>query len=58
MLVDVANTVIEERKRTIPTPKFNDFLQRIFKERPLPIKRGVRLGSKICHAGQIESAGV
>ncbi|MDX1639476.1 MAG: ribosome biogenesis GTPase Der [Balneolaceae bacterium] len=52
-VIDVADRVLEERKRTIPTPEFNDFLERILKERPLPIKRGVRL--KIKYGTQVKS---
>ncbi|WP_310688428.1 ribosome biogenesis GTPase Der [Aliifodinibius sp. S!AR15-10] len=52
-VIDVADNVLEERKRLVPTPVFNDFLQRILKERPLPIKRGVRL--KIKYATQVKS---
>lgn len=51
--IDLAEEVIQERKKKIPTPEFNGFLQRILKERPLPVKRGVRL--KIKYATQVKS---
>ncbi|MFH5832415.1 ribosome biogenesis GTPase Der [Halalkalibaculum sp. DA384] len=52
-VIDIADRVLEERKRSVPTPVFNDFLQRILKQRPLPIKRGVRL--KIKYATQVKA---
>ncbi len=52
-VIEVADMVLEERQRSIPTPEFNDFLQHILKQRPLPIKRGVRL--KIKYATQVKS---
>ncbi|MGM0589133.1 MAG: ribosome biogenesis GTPase Der [Bacteroidota bacterium] len=51
-VLDVADEVIKERKKTISTSKFNDFIQGVLKERPLPIKRGIRL--KIKYALQVK----
>lgn len=53
-VIDIADNVIQERNKVISTPDFNDFLQRITKERPLPIKRGHAL--KIKYATQVKSA--
>ncbi|MDX1618719.1 MAG: ribosome biogenesis GTPase Der [Balneolaceae bacterium] len=52
-VVDVAQQVLEERAKRIPTPDFNDFMEKILKQRPLPIKRGVRL--KIKYATQVKT---
>lgn len=52
-VIDIADQVIQERKKEISTPKFNDFLQRILKEKPLPIRRGQAL--KIKYATQVKS---
>lgn len=53
-VIDLADQVIKEREKEISTPDFNNFLQRILKERPLPIKRGHAL--KIKYATQVKSA--
>jgi len=53
-VIEIADRVMEERKKEVPTPEFNDFLQKIMKERPLPIKRGRAL--KIKYATQVKSA--
>lgn len=53
-VINVANMVLEERKKTISTPDFNDFMGQILKEKPLPIRRGVPL--KIKYATQVKSA--
>lgn len=53
-VIEVADEVIKEREKLISTPDFNDFLQRVTKERPLPIKRGHAL--KIKYATQVKSA--
>lgn len=53
-VIEVAEEVIREREKVISTPDFNDFLQRISKERPLPIKRGHAL--KIKYGTQVKSA--
>lgn len=52
-VIKIAEEVLQERKKSIPTPEFNDFMERILKERPLPIKRGTRL--KIKYATQVKS---
>ncbi len=52
-VIDVAEEVMEERRKEIGTPVFNDFLQEIMKEKPLPIKRGHPL--KIKYATQVKS---
>ncbi|MDZ7714946.1 MAG: ribosome biogenesis GTPase Der [Balneolaceae bacterium] len=53
-VIDVADNVLLERQKEISTPEFNNFLQGILKERPLPIKRGQAL--KIKYATQVKSA--
>ncbi len=53
-VIEVADEVIKEREKLISTPDFNDFLQKVTKERPLPIKRGHAL--KIKYATQVKSA--
>ena len=53
-VIEVAEEVIKERRKLISTPDFNDFLQKITKERPLPIKRGHAL--KIKYGTQVKSA--
>lgn len=53
-VIEIAEQVYEERKKEISTPDFNDFLQRITKERALPIKRGRPL--KIKYGTQVKSA--
>ena len=52
-VLKVADQVLEEREKTISTPRFNDFMERILKEKPLPIRRGVPL--KIKYATQVKS---
>ncbi|MDX1586239.1 MAG: ribosome biogenesis GTPase Der [Balneolaceae bacterium] len=52
-VIDLAEVVIQERKKQVSTPEFNDFLAKILKERPLPIKRGRAL--KIKYATQVKS---
>lgn len=52
-VLDIAKKVIDERKKQIPTPKLNDFVQQILKERPLPVKRGRQL--KIQYAVQVKN---
>jgi GTP-binding protein len=51
-VLDTAKKVIEERKKKITTPMINDFIGKILKERPLPIKRGRQL--KIQYAVQVK----
>ncbi len=52
-VIKTADIVLQERKRTISTPKLNDFMQRILKRKPLPMRRGVAL--KIKYATQVKS---
>jgi len=53
-VIDVAEMVIQERRKKISTPKMNDFVQKVLKERQLPMKRGQQL--KIQYALQVKSA--
>ncbi len=53
-VIDVADRVVQERKRTVNTPDFNDFIARILKDKPLPMRRGVAL--KIKYGTQVKSA--
>lgn len=53
-VIDLADEVLRERSRKIPTSKFNEFLQNIMKENPLPVRRGQVL--KIKYATQVKSA--
>jgi GTPase len=52
-VLDLSKKVIEERKKKISTSKLNDFIGKILKERPLPVKRGRKL--KIQYAVQVKS---
>ena len=52
-VIEMSDRVLEERKKTISTPKLNDFVDKILKERPLPMKRGRQL--KIQYAVQVKS---
>ncbi|MEX2584973.1 MAG: ribosome biogenesis GTPase Der [Balneolaceae bacterium] len=52
-ILDVSDIVLEERKKKIPTPVFNNELERILKERPLPVKRGRQL--RIQYGLQVKS---
>ncbi len=52
-VITVADKVLEERKKTVKTSGLNDFLERILKEKPLPIRRGVPL--KIKYGTQVKS---
>jgi GTP-binding protein len=52
-VIDVADKVLKERKKTIKTSDLNDFIERILKEKPLPVRRGVPL--KIKYATQVKS---
>jgi GTP-binding protein len=52
-VIDVADIVLEQRKKQITTSTFNDFLQEVMKERPLPMKRGRAL--KIKYATQVKA---
>jgi GTP-binding protein len=53
-VIDVANRVMDERKKEISTSDFNDFLQDVISKRPLPMKKGRAL--KIKYALQVKSA--
>lgn len=53
-VLDLAEEVIRERARKIPTPELNDFIQRITQDRPLPVKRGKQL--RIHYATQVKSS--
>ncbi len=52
-VIELAQKVIEERKKEIPTPEFNDFIENMLGDRPLPMKRGRQL--KITYATQVKS---
>lgn len=52
-VLDYSKKVIEQRKKKIPTPNLNDTIQKILKERPLPVKRGRQL--KIQYGVQVKS---
>ena len=52
-VLDMAQHVIAERNKEIPTPEFNDFLEQMLNEKPLPMKRGRQL--KITYATQVKS---
>ena len=52
-VIDIADKVLEERKKTIKTSPFNNFIKRILKEKPLPVRRGVPL--KIKYGTQVKS---
>lgn len=52
-VLDTAKKVIEERKKQISTPQLNNFIQKILKERALPVKRGRQL--KIQYAVQVKN---
>lgn len=52
-VIEVADKVLEERKKTIGTSDLNDYMGKILKEKPLPVRRGVPL--KIKYATQVKS---
>lgn len=52
-VLDFSKKVIEQRRKKIPTPQLNDTIEKILKERPLPVKRGRQL--KIQYAVQVKS---
>ncbi|MDR9419056.1 ribosome biogenesis GTPase Der [Gracilimonas sp.] len=52
-VLDMAEVVIQERKKEISTSDFNDFLENMLGEKPLPMKRGQQL--KITYATQVKS---
>ncbi|REL38192.1 ribosome biogenesis GTPase Der [Rhodohalobacter sp. SW132] len=51
-VIDVAEMVLQERRKKISTPEMNDFVKKILKERQLPMKRGNQL--KIQYALQVK----
>jgi GTP-binding protein len=52
-VLDMAQNVIQERKKEISTSDFNDFIDQMLGEKPLPMKRGQQL--KITYATQVKS---
>ena len=52
-VIETADEVLKERKKEIKTSPFNSFLKRIFKEKPLPVRRGVPL--KIKYGTQVKA---
>ncbi len=52
-VLDLSKKVIEERKKKISTPELNNFIEKLLKERQLPVKRGKQL--KIQYAVQVKS---
>lgn len=52
-VIDMAQTVINERKKEISTSDFNDFIDKMLGDRPLPMKRGQQL--KITYGTQVKS---
>lgn len=53
-VLDVADLVLQEREKRVSTPKLNNFIKKILKEKPLPIRRGVPL--KIKYGTQVKSS--
>lgn len=51
-VIEVADRIIGERSKTISTPEFNDFIKKILKEKPLPMRRGHPL--KIKYGTQVK----
>ncbi|MEX0720831.1 MAG: ribosome biogenesis GTPase Der [Balneolaceae bacterium] len=52
-VIELAQHVIEERKKEISTSDLNDFIDNMLGEKPLPMKRGRQL--KITYATQVKS---
>lgn len=52
-VIDLAEEVIQERKKSISTSEFNDFIEDILSMKPLPMKRGRQL--KIQYGTQVKS---
>jgi GTP-binding protein len=52
-VIEMADTVIEERLKQVGTSELNNFLNDILKDRPLPMKRGKQL--KIHYVTQVKS---
>lgn len=53
-VISVADRVLEERKKKVSTPDLNNFISRILKEKPLPIRRRVPL--KIKYGTQVKTS--
>lgn len=51
-ILDLADQVLAERRKKIPTPELNNYLERVIRERPLPVKRGKQL--RIQYAVQVK----
>ncbi len=52
-VIDLAQQVIDERKKEISTSDFNEFIEQMLGAKPLPMKRGRQL--KITYATQVKS---
>ncbi len=52
-VIELADLVIDERKKQIGTSELNNFLEEILRDRPLPMKRGKQL--KIQYITQVKS---
>lgn len=52
-VIETSQMVLDERKKEISTPEFNEFLNQILNDRPLPMKRGQQL--RITYATQVKS---
>jgi GTP-binding protein len=52
-VMDLAEEVIQERKKAISTSEFNNFIEDILSMKPLPMKRGRQL--KIQYGTQVKS---
>jgi len=53
-VLHIAQKVLKERNKKIPTSELNTYINQILKERPLPVKRGRQL--KIQYATQVKSS--
>lgn len=52
-IIELVDKVLEERKKSIPTNRFNKFIEKIIRERPLPLYRGQYL--KLKYGTQVKS---
>ncbi len=52
-VIEMSERVMQERKKEISTPRMNSFIEKILKEKALPMKRGKQL--KIQYAVQVKS---
>ncbi len=52
-VLKLAQKILDERKKKIPTSELNNSINQILKEKPLPVKRGKQL--KIQYATQVKS---